>query len=109
MQVTIIGRHREVPQDMRRYMEEKANKLPHYYDRVMAVDVIVDGEPVNTRVELVVSVAGHEDFVAEERGTDVFACFDICMDRVEKQLTRFKDRVRDRKHHARAGQEETGA
>jgi putative sigma-54 modulation protein len=109
VQVTIIGRHMEVPQDLRRYMQEKAEKLPHYYDRVMAVEVIVDGEQGAKRVELVVSVAGHEDFVAEEKGTDIFACFDVCLDRVEKQLTRHKDRVRDRKHHTRAGQEETGA
>ncbi len=106
MQVTIIGRHTEVPQDLRKYMEEKANKLPHYYDRVMAVEVIVDGEHAQKRVELVTSVAGHEDFVAEEKGNDIFACFDICIDRLEKQLTRHKDRVRDRKHHTRAGQEE---
>lgn len=109
MQVTIIGRHMEVPGDLRRYMQEKAEKLPHYYDRVMAVQIIVDGEQAARRVELVVSVAGHEDFVAEEKGNDIFACFDVCLDRLEKQLTRHKDRVRDRKHQTRAGQEGAGA
>jgi len=107
VQVTIIGRHKEVPQDLRRYMEDKANKLPHYYDRVMAVEIIVDTDQVGSRVELIVSVAGHEDFVAEEKGADMFACFDICLGRAEKQLTRFKDKVRDQKHHTRTG--ETGA
>jgi len=88
----------EVPGDLKRYMEEKGAKLPHYYDRVMAVQVLVNGEPAQKKVELVVSVAGHEDFVAEEGGSDLFACFDVCLDRVEKQLSRHKERVRDRKH-----------
>jgi ribosomal subunit interface protein len=72
----------------------------------MAVQVIVDGDAGMSRVELVISVAGHDDFVAEEKGADMFACFDICIDRAEKQLTRFKDRIRDRKHQARASQGE---
>jgi putative sigma-54 modulation protein len=106
MQVTIIGKHTEIGADTRSYMEEKANKLPHYYDRVMAAEVIVDGEHAQKRVEMVVTVAGHDKFVAEEKGNDFFACFDVCMDRVEKQLTRYKDKVRDHQHHSRAGREE---
>ncbi|MFA5863886.1 MAG: ribosome-associated translation inhibitor RaiA [Phycisphaerae bacterium] len=109
MQVTIIGRHMDVPQDLKRYIEEKAQKLPHYYDRVMAVEVLVEGEHSAKRVELVVTVAGHENFVAQEKGDDIFACFDICIGHIEKQLTRFKDRIRDKKHRVRTGQEETEA
>jgi putative sigma-54 modulation protein len=85
---------------MKKYIQEKSEKLPHYYDRVMAVNVVVDGEHSSHRVEMVVSVAGHDDFVAEEHGSDIYACFDKCLDRMEKQLTKHKDRVRDRKHHA---------
>jgi putative sigma-54 modulation protein len=111
VQVTIIGRHIDVPGDMKRYIEEKSEKLPHYYDRVMSVEVIVDAEHATKSVELVVSVAGHEDFVAKETGTDIYTCFDLCIDHLEKQLTRHKDRVRDRKHHAAraTGQEEEKA
>ena len=100
MQVTIKGRHSEIPVNVRSYMEEKAAKLPKYYDRVMEVDVIIDEEGPKKRVELVISVAGHEDFIAQEVGNDLFACFDICMDHAEKQLTKFKEKVRDRKHPA---------
>ena len=106
MQVTVIGRHMEVPGDLKRYMQEKAEKLPHYYDRVMAVEILVDAVGGSNRVELVVTVAGHDKFVASEKGNDLFACFDICVDRAEKQLARFKARVRDHKRHARSGQGE---
>jgi putative sigma-54 modulation protein len=81
-------------------MEEKASKLTKYYDRVMEVDIFVDEQGPKNKVELVISVAGHEDMVAQEVGDDLFACFDVCMDRAEKQLTKVKEKVRDRKHPA---------
>jgi putative sigma-54 modulation protein len=93
----------ELSKEVKTYIDEKARKLPHYYDRVMAVQVIVDDMGPLKRVELIVSVAGHEDFVAHEKGDDIFACFDICMDRSEKQLRRFKDRVRSNKHNTPLG------
>lgn len=98
MQITIKGRHREVPAEVRTYMEEKANKLPKYYDRIMEVVVFLDEQGPKEKVELVISIAGHEDMVAQEVGDDLFACFDICMDRAEKQLTKLKEKIRDRKH-----------
>ncbi len=107
MQINIIGRHWEVPDNLKSYILEKAEKLPKYYDRVMEVEVIVDGEPPERRIELIVSVAGHPSFVAEDRGEDLFACFDICFDKVERQLRRFKEKVRNRKHHP-GGRREVG-
>lgn len=100
MQVTIKGRHTEVPVNVKSYMEEKAAKLPKYYDRVMEVNIIIDEQGPKKRVEMLISVAGHEDFVAHEVGDDLFAGFDVCMDRAEKQLTKFKEKVRDHKHPA---------
>jgi putative sigma-54 modulation protein len=98
VQVTIIGRHKEVPADVKSYIEGKAAKLPHYYDRVMSVQVILEDTGPLKKVELIVGVAGHEDFVAQEKGAELFACFDVCMDRMENQLRRFKEKIRDNKH-----------
>jgi len=46
---------------------------------------------------MVISAAGHNDFVVQEIGNDLFACFDICMDKAEKQLTKVKEKIRDNK------------
>jgi putative sigma-54 modulation protein len=100
MQVTIKGRHTEVPAKVRTYMEEKSAKLPKYYDQVMAADIIIDEQGPKKKVEMVINVSGHEDLIAQETGDDLFACFDICMDRAEKQLTKYKEKARDRKHTA---------
>ena len=98
MQIAIKGRHVEVSARVRSYMEEKSTKLPKFYDQVMAVDVIVEEQGPKKKVELVITVSGHEDIIAQELGDDLFACFDVCMDRAEKQLTKYKEKARDRKH-----------
>jgi ribosome hibernation promoting factor len=104
MQVTIIGRHMDVPQDVKTYIDEKARKLPHYYDQVMAVQAVVETLGPKYQVELLISVAGHEDFVSKEKGNDIFACFDVCRDHAEKQLRRFKEKIRGNKHHTSTGE-----
>jgi ribosome hibernation promoting factor len=104
MQVTIIGRHMDVPKDVKVYIDEKARKLPHFYDQVMSVQAVVETLGPKYQVELLVSVAGHGDFVSKEKGDDIFACFDICRDHAEKQLRRFKEKVRDNKHRTSTGE-----
>lgn len=98
MQVTIVGRHGDVSQHVKDYMTSKLDKLPRFYDRVMYIEVIVDGQPPRNTVELVVSVAKHREFVAKETGKDVFPCFDLCLDKIERQLNRHKERTRSHKH-----------
>lgn len=105
MQVTVIGRHMDVPPELRDYVEKKLDKLPRFYDRVMMIEVIVEHDQNQNSVEIVVSVAKHREFVAQESSDDLYASFDICLDKIERQLRRHKDRIRNRKHPARPAQE----
>ena len=109
MQVTIVGRHTEVPAAFKEYAESKLSKLPRVFDRVMMIEVIVDGQPSQKSVEIVVSAARHREFVAHEKGEDTYACFDLCVDKIDRQLRRHKERLRNHKHPDRAGEGPGGA
>jgi putative sigma-54 modulation protein len=98
VQVTIVGRHMEIPEQTKAYIERKLEKLPRFYDRVMQIEVVIDGQSPGNTVEIVVSVAKHREFVVQETGEDVLACFDVCVDKMERQLRRHKEKVRNRKH-----------
>lgn len=100
MQINVIGRHWHVPDDLREYILKRVEKLPRLYDRIMGIEVIIDGEGPEGKVECIVSVASHPDFVSEEKGRDLFACFDTCLDKIETQLRKFKDKIRNRKHNS---------
>lgn len=106
MNVSVVARHMEVTDAMRSYAEEKAGRLPRFYSGLQSASVTLDidaGEPL---VEIVASGKQKSVFVARHRGNDMYGCVDQCVHKLQQQLRRHKDRVRDR--HG-PGHEETMA
>lgn len=100
MQVSVTGRHLETTDSMRQYAEEKAGKLSRYYDRIESIDVVHDQESNQHRVEVVVRADHKNTFVAQVDAGDFYEAVDLVVDKVERQLTRHKEKHRNRKHSA---------
>ena len=98
VQISVTGRHVEVTEDVKEYAEKKMAKLPRYYDRVQAIQVILDHESENFAVEVIVSAQGTNPIIARDVGPDTFALIDGLADKLERQLTKLKERFRNRKH-----------
>ena len=101
MQISVTGRHVNVTDEVKTYAEEKAGKLPRFYDRVQAIEVILDHEGDNFTVDMIVTAEGRNHFIAHEAGPDMFALIDLIVDKLERQLRRHKERFRNRKHLVR--------
>lgn len=93
----LIGRNVEVSDAMRTYAEEKLKKLERFSDQIMETRVVMsyggDGVEDPARVEVQVHVANGL-IRAEERGQDTYAAIDKVVDKLERQLKRFKGRFR---------------
>ena len=101
MQITISGRHLEITQAIRQYAEEKAGKLPKFYDLIQGIEVILDGsEAKQKRAEIVVNAEHKNMFVAHHEGEDLYGCIDQALHKVQQQITSHKERFRNRKHSA---------
>lgn len=98
MQVTITGRHMGVSDALKNYCEEKAEKLVRFYDRIRSIDVVLDGHNGTHTAEMIVHAEGTPPFVANEEQEDAFAAIDLTIDKVERQIRRHKERLRNRKH-----------
>jgi putative sigma-54 modulation protein len=99
MEITVTGRHIEVTAAIREYAHNKVSKLPKYFDRISAIEVVADKqEPARYHVEIIVDAERHKDFVAHEVSDDLYACIDRATDKIERQLTDHKERLRNRKH-----------
>jgi putative sigma-54 modulation protein len=96
VKVSVEGRHMAMTAAMRQYAQEKAEKLPRYYDGLRSVNVTLDMEAGLFSVEMVASGKRKRVFVAHHRGDDMYACVDQCCHKLEEQIRRHKDRVRDR-------------
>ena len=101
MQVSITGRHFEITESLKSYADEKAGRLPRFYDRVQSAEIVVEKEADLVSVEMIVTAVGSAPFVAREVGPDAFACIDLLVDKLERQLNRHKEKFRNRKHIAK--------
>ncbi|MEZ6047160.1 MAG: ribosome-associated translation inhibitor RaiA [Planctomycetaceae bacterium] len=100
MQVAIAARHGELRPDLQQVIEEKAQKLLTYFDRVIAIEVTIDFEGGRVKAEILVNAEHHENFVAHENGDDVLACFHAALHKMEQQLKRYKEKRHDHRRDA---------
>lgn len=98
MQITVSGRHFDVTDALRDYVTEKAERLQKYYDRVQRVEVIFDEEAGSHVVEIIARADHHATFIAKHDDHDPYASVDQVIKELGRQLTRHKEKLRNRKH-----------
>ena len=96
MNTIVKARHMEVTDAMRKHVESKLSKLPRYYDRIILTEVTLDVQGDQSLVEIVAKARRKHTFVATHRDQDMYACIDLCLDKITEQIRRHKDKVRSR-------------
>lgn len=99
MRIDVIGKNLEVTDPIRAYSEQKAGKLPKHYDGVQQVTFRLEQSPHRKgfHCEIVCDVQKHDDFVAKTEHDDLYACIDLAIDKITRQLTDFKERLKQSK------------
>lgn len=99
MDIMITAKHVDITTPFREYAEDKVNKLPRYYDRITEIAVLADkSDNINYEIEVIVHVERHDPFIAKAIGEDLYACVDETTDKLERQLSEHKQKLRNRKH-----------
>ena len=99
MQITVTGKHLEVTQPIHDYAEKRVAKLARYFDRTRQLEVLIDkADHGKLVVEFIAHVDHSNPLVAKVAGTDLYAAIDDATEKMERQLTDHKEKVRNRKH-----------
>ena len=99
MLFSVSGKHLEITDAIRTYVEEKTAKLPRYYNSINQVEVIIDGsEGGNPSVEIIARAEHSNVFIAKEIGEDIYTCIAQAVRKLERQLRRKKEKQRNNKH-----------
>ncbi len=101
MQIRVSGRHVELTDDVREYIDSKANKLPRFYDRIHEIEVVLGHESEQFTLDMIVRADRKHTFIARETGPDTFALVDLVIEKMERQLTKHKEKHRNRKHEGK--------
>ncbi len=114
MQVKITAKHGHLSEETQQLIREKAEKLLHYFQRLMMIEVIVDFKEDEKVVEFLVSAEHKHDFVAREKNHDVMVACDHVLQKLEHQVRKYKEKIQDHRRGgpsagdvASEGQEET--
>jgi putative sigma-54 modulation protein len=92
----LIGRDIDITDAMRTYAEDKLSKLDRFSDQivdarvVMSFDDRIGGAPAKVEVQLNVP---NGIIRAEERAGDTYAAIDLVVDKLDRQLKRYKGRL----------------
>lgn len=97
MQITITGHHVDVTPALRAYATEKMQKLSRHFHQVNSINVILNVEKLNQIAEATVNAAGRTLF-ATETAPDMYASIDGLVDKLDRQVRRYKDRITDHHH-----------
>lgn len=98
MRITVTGRRTDISDALKEHVDKKAGKLGRYYDRVHSVEVIFDVEGGGHRCEIIAKADHHTMFVAKEDLGEPYASLDAAVKDLERQITRHKEKYRNRKH-----------
>jgi putative sigma-54 modulation protein len=97
VQVSLAIRHGHLSDASQAKITAKAEKLLRIFERLTAIEVVVDlKDDTQPRVDVNVSAEHKHDFVASEQSHDLMASFDAALHKVEQQLRKYKEKIQER-------------
>ncbi len=102
MNLTISGHHLEVTPSIRDYVQSKLERITRHFDQVinthviLAIDNLTEKEK-RQKAEINLHLSGkilHVESVAQ----DLYAAIDLLMDRLDRQVIKYKSIVKDHSH-----------
>tara|TARA_Y100000589_G_C27143893_1_gene625954 strand:- start:183 stop:476 length:294 start_codon:yes stop_codon:yes gene_type:complete len=92
MQLNLTGRHVEITDSLRDYVNSKFAKLERHFDHINNVHVILDVEKLSQKAEATLHVNGGELFASTEH-QDMYAAIDSLIDKLDRQVIKHKEKL----------------
>ncbi|ADD68082.1 sigma 54 modulation protein/ribosomal protein S30EA [Denitrovibrio acetiphilus DSM 12809] len=96
MNIQITARNIELTDAIRDYAEKKVSKLEKYFDYITDANVLLEVQKNVHIVEVLVSAKG-VFMKGLEKSEDLYASIDLAVDKIEKQLVKYKEKLKDKK------------
>lgn len=96
--ITVSGRTVTVTEPMKNYAIDKISKIERFTSRILDVNVTMDIQRYEHRVDIIMKL-DHVKIKSHGVSENMYASIDKAVDRLEAQIRRYRDRIRD--HHAK--------
>lgn len=102
MNLTISGHHLELTPAIREYVQSKLERIKRHFDNVIDIAVILTVEKLpekekRQRAEINLRLRG-KDLHVESIAQDLYAAIDALIDKLDRQVIKYKSKLQD--HHS---------
>jgi len=94
MQINFTGHRLEITPALKSFAQEKFDKLQKHFDKITAINVVFDVEKLRQKAEATILVAKGELHASSE-SEDMYTAIDILVDKLDRQLIKHKEKLRD--------------
>jgi len=99
MKIKIAGHHTDAGPKLRDYIIAKTEGLERFFDRIISVDVFLSAERETQIADFHAHLTNRKTINAREESTDMYVSIDTAIDRLKRQLVKFKDQLQDVRDH----------
>lgn len=99
MEINLSGHHVDITPALRSYVDTKLERLERHFDHATDIHVILSVEKLRHKAEARMHVTGSQLF-ADATEENMYAAIDILMDKLDRQVKRFKEKQSDHHPHA---------
>ncbi|CAM5214110.1 ribosome hibernation promoting factor [Alishewanella longhuensis] len=92
MQINIPGRHVEITEALKDYVDSKFSKLERHFENINNVHVILNVEKLKQIAEAKVNLNGGEVFAITE-AENMYAAIDQLIDKLDRQVIKHKEKL----------------
>ena len=96
MDITVTFRHVESTESLKEYAEEKLSKIDKYFDYPIEAHIVLTAEKFRRMADVTLNVNGAV-IKADEETEDMYSAIDQVMDKIEIQVKRYRDKIRNRR------------
>ncbi|BAI80515.1 sigma 54 modulation protein/ribosomal protein S30EA [Deferribacter desulfuricans SSM1] len=96
MNIQITARNIELTDAIRSYVEKKVSKIKRYFDQIIDVHVLLEIQKNVHIAEILVDAKG-VFLKGLEKSEDLYASIDLAVDKIEKQLVKYKEKLKNKK------------
>ncbi|MHC4887471.1 MAG: ribosome hibernation-promoting factor, HPF/YfiA family [Planctomycetota bacterium] len=95
MKINITGRHFDVSDAIREYIDEKVKRLDRTFDGVSELDVLLKADDRSLHCEFILHIKNKPSIVIDVADESIYAAIDLATDKAQRQLRRHKERTKE--------------
>ncbi|MFA5104455.1 MAG: ribosome-associated translation inhibitor RaiA [Candidatus Margulisiibacteriota bacterium] len=97
MEINIRGKGIELTEALKDYAQKKIHKVEHFFHNIQQIDIELEVDKIREQVESQVAKAtvwmSGKAVHASEASSDMYAAIDLLIDKLDKQVKKFKEKI----------------